>query len=81
MKTADVSQILAEGASANSVYNQSYVSMLRNKWGKLLEGIKGEHARNVFAVLCENQSQYMQGLTEDTRSTNVGSYMKYVLIG
>jgi hypothetical protein len=31
-----------------------------------------------MAVLYENQSQYLQGLTEETRTTNVGSFLKYV---
>jgi hypothetical protein len=47
----------------------------------MCEGIQGEHQKNVMAVLCENQSQHLQTLTEDTRATNVGSFMKYVLSG
>lgn len=73
-----VSQILQESAPANSVHNQSYVAMLRNKWGKMLEGIQGEHRLNTMSVLFENQSNYLLSLTEDTRSTNVGSFLKFI---
>lgn len=79
--SANLSKVLTESASSTSVYNTSYVSTLRTKWAKMCEGIQGEHQKNVMAVLCENQSQHLQSLTEDTRSTNVGSFMKYVLSG
>lgn len=79
--SANLSKVLQESASASSVYNTSYVATLRHKWAKMCEGIQGEHQRNVMAVLCENQSQHLTTLTEDTRSANVGSFMKYVLSG
>lgn len=83
---SDFSQMLQESAPANSVYNQSYVATLRQKWGKLLEGVgsgsrNAEYQKNVMAVLFENQANHMMQLDEDTRSTNVGSFMKFVLIG
>jgi hypothetical protein len=76
------SQIMQESAPANSVYNQSYVGTLRQKWAPLLEGVgygrSAEHQKNTMAVLFENQTNFMMQLDEDTRSTNVGSFMKYV---
>lgn len=63
---------------ANSIHDKSYVQALCKKWHKLLEGIKVEHTRNVMAVLYENESQYLMGLNEETRSTNVGSFIKFV---
>jgi len=63
---------------AQSVHDQSYVSALVKKWGPLLENVKQDHTRNVMAVLFENQSQYLQTLNEETRSTNVGSFLKFV---
>jgi len=81
LMSANLSKVLTESASSTSVYNTSYVNTLRTKWSKMCEGIQGEHQKNVMAVLCENQSQHLQSLTEDTRSTNVGSFMKYVLSG
>lgn len=63
---------------AKSIHDQSYVAELGRKWQPLLEGIKDNHSKNVMAVLFENQAQYLQGLNEETRSTNVGSFMKFV---
>jgi hypothetical protein len=74
----NLSQVLQESAPAQSVHNKSYVSMLREKWGPMLEGISGEHKLNTMAVLFENQANHLMGLTEDTRSTNVGEFLKFV---
>lgn len=63
---------------AKGIYDESYVGALVKKWEPLLKGIKAEHTKNVMAVLFENESQYLQGLNEETRSTNVGSFMKFV---
>lgn len=65
-------------AEARSIQDQTYVSALVAKWKPLLKGIKNEHTKNVMAVLYENQSQYLMGLNEDTMSTNVGSFLKFV---
>ena len=65
-------------AEARSIQDQSYVSALTQKWQPLLKGIRNEHTKNVMAVLYENQSQYLMGLNEDTMSTNVGSFLKFV---
>ena len=61
-----------------TIQDESYVQALVRKWNPLLEGINVEHTRNVMAVLYENQSQHLQSLNEETRSTNVGSFLKFV---
>lgn len=61
-----------------SIKDENYVQALVRKWNPLLEGINVEHTRNVMAVLYENQSQHLQSMTEETRSTNVGSFLKFV---
>ncbi len=76
---ASISQMLQESAPATSIYNESYVGQLRKKWGKFLTGIKSEQKMTTMAVLFENQSNHLLSLTEDTRSTNVGSFLKFVL--
>lgn len=58
--------------------DKSYVQQLVQKWNPLLEGIKGEHVRKNTAVLLENQTTYLQSLTEETTSQNVGSFLKFV---
>lgn len=63
---------------SQSIHDKSYVAALAQKWSPLLQGIRVEHTRNVMAVLYENQSQYLQNLNEETRSTNVGSFLKFV---
>ena len=69
---------LQENAPAQSIHNQSYVAGLRSKWGRLLKGIKNEHTLNTMAVLMENQANHLLSLNEDTKSTNVGSFMKFI---
>ena len=73
--------ILEEGRG--SIADQSYVGALIKKWSPLLEGIpdRTEHDRYVLgcmAVLMENESMYLQNLTEDTRTINVGSFTKFI---
>lgn len=63
---------------SQSIHDKSYVATLVQKWQPLLQGVRVEHARNVMAVLYENQMQYLQNLNEETRSTNVGSFLKFV---
>lgn len=63
---------------ARSIQDQSYVQGLVEKWGGLLRNVKREHTKNIMAVLYENQSQYLQNLNEETKSTNVGSFLKFV---
>ena len=75
----NIAQMLSENQSAQSVHNQSYVAALRQKWGQMLEGVGGgDHHLNSMAVLYENQANYLKGLNEDTRSTNVGEFLKFV---
>lgn len=62
----------------NTIYDKSYVQRLVQKWSPLLKGIPQGHTRNVMGVLCENQSQALRQLDEDTRSSNVGSFIKFV---
>jgi len=63
---------------ARSIHDKSYVGALAQKWSPLLAGIRQEHTRNVMAVLYENQANYLLNLNEETRSTNVGSFLKFV---
>lgn len=56
----------------------SYVGQLLEKWNPILKGVKNNYQRGVMAVLFENQSTYLKELTEETRTTNVGEFLKYV---
>lgn len=62
-------------SNGSSVENLSHRSALVNKWGKMLNGIKGDYTRGVMAQLFENQAQHL--LNEETTTDNAGSYLKY----
>lgn len=66
-----------------SIADQSYVGALIRKWGDFLEGMpdRTEHQRYVLgctAMLMENESLYLQNMTEETRTANVGSFTKFI---
>lgn len=79
---SEARRILAEEAR-KSIADESYVGALIRKWGSLLEGMpdRSEHDRYVLgvtAILMENESQYLQGLNEETKTVNVGSFTKFI---
>jgi hypothetical protein len=79
---AEARRILAEEAR-KSIADESYVGALIRKWGSLLEGMpdRTDHERYVLgvtAILMENESQYLQGLNEETKQVNVGSFTKFI---
>jgi hypothetical protein len=74
---------LLETEGRRTIADQSYVGSLIRKWGEFLEGIpdRTEQERYVLgctAMLMENESLWLQGLTEETRTVNVGSFTKFI---
>lgn len=66
-----------------SIADTGYVKRLMNRWGEFLEGIPDRtpaqrHTLGVQAILYENQLEHLKNLNEETRSTNVGSFQKYI---
>lgn len=66
-----------------TIADQSYVGALIAKWGDFLEGMpdRSEQDRYILgctAMLMENESQWLQGLSEETRTVNVGSFTKFI---
>ena len=66
-----------------SIMDQSYIGGLVRKWGQFLEGIptRTKHEQYVAgctAMMFENQAQWLRGLSEETRSSNVGSFTKFI---
>jgi len=51
---------------------------LTQKYSEILEGIENDWTKIVTAHLLENEAQYLDNLSEDTRLINVGSFDKYV---
>lgn len=69
--------------SKRTVADKSYVSMLVQKWRPFLEGLpqrndQERYRLGVTAVLMENQANYLKGMNEETKTTNVGSFTKYI---
>jgi hypothetical protein len=57
---------------------KSMNAMLVKKWSKLLEGVQNPQLRVNMAKLYENQVGHLKQLTEETRSQNVGEFLKYI---
>jgi len=75
-------EILLEDAK-KTIADHSFVRALIRKWKDFLEGMPDRtdadrYTLGVTAVLMENQSQYLQNLSEDTRQANVGSFTKFI---
>lgn len=56
----------------------SFVSQVCGKWAPLLEGINDSYQRGVMGILLENQMDHLKQLNEETLSTGVGSFTKYI---
>lgn len=79
---AEARRILAEEAR-KSIADESYVGALIRKYSPLLEGLpdrteSDRYKLGVTAILMENQSTYLQGLNEETKQMNVGSFTKFI---
>jgi len=64
--------------SRRSIADKGFIQSLIGKWGELLEGIDNPYTRGVTAMLMENESQWLQGLEEETKTINVGSFTKFI---
>jgi len=86
MEQRDFSRVTeARGSeSRRSIFDSRYISELENKWGPVLEGIKGGYHRRVCAMAFQAQLEELQRaklgshLTEDVSTANVGPYTKYI---
>lgn len=70
-------QLLAEH-SAGTAVDKSFVSAVTTKWAPLIEGIQNPYQRGVMGILLENQMDHLKSLNEETLSTGVGSFTKYI---
>lgn len=78
----DARRILQE-EGRRSIADESYVGTLTQKWGEFLEGIPHrtaaeQYTRGVAAMLMENEAQYLENLSEEIRTVNVGSFTKFI---
>ena len=58
--------------------DQGFVQKVAQKWSPLLEGVDDPWNRGVLAILLENQMTHLRSLNEETLSTGVGSFTKYI---
>lgn len=62
----------------NTLRDPDYMKSLVEEWSPFLQGIKHPHVRAVMAQLAQNQFTYLDGLTEETFSTNAGAFTKFI---
>lgn len=63
--------------------NETYAQQVSNKWAPMLEGIESKtpqqkYVKTLTAMLCENEMNWLDSMDEDTLSTNVGAFTKYL---
>jgi len=73
---------LMERSGQHTIHDNGYANACVTKWGQLLEGIETRHdkgyTKKATAILLENEMEHIKSFTEDTLSTNAGSFTKYV---
>jgi len=74
----EMNQLVEDGSAIRTILDEEYTAALNRKWAALLEGVPNSHARSVTAMLMENQSLHLRGLSEETRQLNVGSFTKFI---
>jgi len=70
----EAKDMLAEMTSPEKSHNSS----LLRKWEPLLKGITSPSTRVNMAKLYENQANALKSMTEETRTSNVGEFLKYI---
>ena len=73
-------QILEENGlnQEGTATDQSYVQQLLEKYNPMLEGIQHPYTKSVMSVLYENQSKHLRKMNEETYTTGVASFTKYL---
>lgn len=78
MEARQLQEIQRRAQGSGTVADWEYSGALVRKWGSLAEGIRNPYTKRCFALLCENQVNHMRQLNEETLSTGVGSFTKYI---
>jgi len=68
---------LNEAALALSSQNQTAAALARGPWRKFVAGLP-EDKKPLVAFLMENQRKWLEGLDEETRVANIGSFEKFI---
>lgn len=69
---------LIETNGVRTMMDRGYTTALAHKWAPMLEGLDNGYTKKVTAMLLENEMDHLKSLSEDTLSTNAGSFTKYI---
>ncbi len=70
--------ILNQARGTSTALDEGYVSTLAKKWHKVIEGVENPYQRACLSILMENEIGHLQQLKEETLSTGVGAFTKYI---
>ena len=61
------------------IMSESYIAPVVSKWSPLLEGVEDPWRRRVIGALLENEARYLNDfITEEVRTTQIGTFLKYI---
>jgi len=69
---------MEQARNSGTAMDRDYASQAVSKWGQVLEGINDGYQRSCLAILLENELGHIRSLHEETLSTGVGSFTKYL---
>ena len=70
--------LLEQSRNSSTALDRDYTSQVVAKWSQVLEGINDGYQRACLGMLLENELGHIRSLHEETLSTGVGSYTKYL---
>jgi hypothetical protein len=70
--------LLEHSRNSSTALDRDYTSQVVAKWSNVLEGINDGYQRACLGMLLENELGHIRSLHEETLSTGVGSYTKYL---
>lgn len=71
-------QLRENARGTQSMIDEGYVQQVVTKWSKVLEGIDQGYQRACLGILLENELTHLKQLSEETLSTGVGAFTKYI---
>lgn len=71
-------QLLEQARGTQTAIDQGYVQEVVKKWSQVLEGVEAPYQRACLGILLENELDHLKKLNEETLSTGVGAFTKYI---
>lgn len=69
---------MEQARGSGTAIDQGYVQHVVKKWAKVLEGVETGYQRACLGILLENEMDHLKQLHEETLSTGVGAFTKYI---